>query len=148
MNLSNPRQAHDKVYTDRTSTDSDSTAAQRMKWRNHAQVISPTYERENPFDRLELSLEKTVDERAGNGNEEKDAEAGNNGDDGDDGNDGDNGVEEDEAEAHKKNLSFRERIRHFTWTWFTMTMATGGIANVLYSGMYIPIPLFDITTLT
>jgi hypothetical protein len=29
-------------------------------------------------------------------------------------------------------LPVRERIRHFTWTWFTMTMATGGIANVLY----------------
>lgn len=29
-------------------------------------------------------------------------------------------------------LPFRERMRHFTWTWFTMTMATGGIANVLY----------------
>ncbi|KAF2097117.1 C4-dicarboxylate transporter/malic acid transport protein, partial [Rhizodiscina lignyota] len=29
-------------------------------------------------------------------------------------------------------LKFRERVKHFTWTWFTMTMATGGIANVLY----------------
>lgn len=32
-------------------------------------------------------------------------------------------------------IGFRRRIRHFTWTWFTMTMATGGIANVLYTGM-------------
>lgn len=31
-------------------------------------------------------------------------------------------------------LHWRERIRHFTWTFFTMTMATGGIANVLYTG--------------
>lgn len=31
-------------------------------------------------------------------------------------------------------LSLRERLRHFTWTWFTMTMATGGIANVLHTG--------------
>ena len=31
-------------------------------------------------------------------------------------------------------LHWRERIRHFTWTFFTMTMATGGIANVLYNG--------------
>jgi hypothetical protein len=29
-------------------------------------------------------------------------------------------------------LAIKERVRHFTWTWFTMTMATGGIANVLY----------------
>jgi hypothetical protein len=133
MNLSSLRQAHEKADTDKTSTDSDSTAAQRMKWRDHAQVISPTYERENPFENLDLSLEKTVDERAVNGNEEgSEAE-----------NDGDNGVEEDEAEAQKENLSFRERIRHFTWTWFTMTMATGGIANVLYSGMCTPVPLFE-----
>ena len=31
-------------------------------------------------------------------------------------------------------LHWKERIRHFTWTFFAMTMATGGIANVLYSG--------------
>lgn len=31
-------------------------------------------------------------------------------------------------------LEWRERIRHFTWTFFTMTMATGGIANLLYAG--------------
>jgi hypothetical protein len=33
-------------------------------------------------------------------------------------------------------LAIRERLRHFTWTWFTMTMATGGIANVLYENNY------------
>ena len=32
-------------------------------------------------------------------------------------------------------LHWRERIRHFTWTFFTLTMATGGIANVLYEGI-------------
>ena len=31
-------------------------------------------------------------------------------------------------------LHWRERIRHYTWTFFTITMATGGIANVLYTG--------------
>ena len=31
-------------------------------------------------------------------------------------------------------LQWKERVRHYTWTFFTMTMATGGIANVLYSG--------------
>ena len=31
-------------------------------------------------------------------------------------------------------LHWRERARHFTWTFFTMTMATGGISNVLYNG--------------
>ena len=33
-------------------------------------------------------------------------------------------------------LEWHERIRHYTWTWFTMTMATGGIANVLYTGIW------------
>lgn len=31
-------------------------------------------------------------------------------------------------------LEWKERIRHYTWTFFTITMATGGIANVIYSG--------------
>ncbi|KAI8634337.1 voltage-dependent anion channel-domain-containing protein [Xylariaceae sp. FL1651] len=30
-------------------------------------------------------------------------------------------------------IGIRERICCFQWTWFTMTMATGGVANVLYS---------------
>ena len=31
-------------------------------------------------------------------------------------------------------LSWKQRIRHITWAFFTLTMATGGIANVLCSG--------------
>ncbi|KAL9025454.1 MAG: hypothetical protein Q9196_005726 [Gyalolechia fulgens] len=37
-------------------------------------------------------------------------------------------------------LHWRKRIRHYTWTFFTMTMATGGIANVLYTGEPLPTP--------
>lgn len=39
------------------------------------------------------------------------------------------------SERLLEKLQWRERIRHYTWTFFTMTMATGGIANVLYTGM-------------
>lgn len=40
-------------------------------------------------------------------------------------------------ESHGLTLSWKERIRHFTWTWFCMSMATGQIANVLYKGEFI-----------
>ena len=41
-----------------------------------------------------------------------------------------------EAVEAERTLPWRERIKHFTWTWFTMTMATGQMANVLYSGTF------------
>ncbi|KAL4994800.1 voltage-dependent anion channel-domain-containing protein [Aspergillus recurvatus] len=33
-------------------------------------------------------------------------------------------------------LNWKKRIRHFTWAFFTLTMATGGIANVIYTIPY------------
>lgn len=33
-------------------------------------------------------------------------------------------------------LSWKKRIRHVTWAYFTLTMATGGLANVLYQGAH------------
>lgn len=35
-------------------------------------------------------------------------------------------------------LSWRKRIKHVTWAYFTITMATGGIANVLSRGLSTP----------
>jgi hypothetical protein len=32
-----------------------------------------------------------------------------------------------------RRVSIRDRICCYQWTWFTMTMATGGVANVMYS---------------
>jgi hypothetical protein len=48
------------------------------------------------------------------------------------------GGRDDPGEVNTKTkIGFRGRIRHFTWTWFTMTMATGGISNVLYTGEWL-----------
>src|SRR2546423_1771754 len=33
-----------------------------------------------------------------------------------------------------KNLTWKQRIKHVTWPYFTLTMATGGIANVISTG--------------
>ncbi|KEF59092.1 uncharacterized protein A1O9_03936 [Exophiala aquamarina CBS 119918] len=35
-----------------------------------------------------------------------------------------------------KTLPLKKRLKHVTWAWFTITMATGGIANALYSVPY------------
>jgi hypothetical protein len=39
-----------------------------------------------------------------------------------------------DTEASAASLSWRKRIRHFTWAFFTLSMSTGGIANALYNG--------------
>jgi hypothetical protein len=44
--------------------------------------------------------------------------------------DADSGREED---TNSRKVGIRDRVGCYTWTWFTMTMATGGIANVLHS---------------
>jgi hypothetical protein len=40
------------------------------------------------------------------------------------------------TESSAGKLSWKKRIRHFTWAFFTLTMATGGIANVIYSSKF------------
>lgn len=36
--------------------------------------------------------------------------------------------------VHDEHLPWRERVKHTSWAWFAMTMATGGLANVLHAG--------------
>ncbi|KAJ5480947.1 hypothetical protein N7539_006841 [Penicillium diatomitis] len=40
------------------------------------------------------------------------------------------------TDASAKKLSWKKRIRHITWAYFTLTMATGGLANVLSTVPY------------
>ncbi|CAL5869375.1 uncharacterized protein PFLUO_LOCUS3604 [Penicillium psychrofluorescens] len=40
------------------------------------------------------------------------------------------------TDASATSLSWKKRIRHVTWAYFTLTMATGGLANVLYQVPY------------
>ncbi|CAI6340368.1 unnamed protein product [Periconia digitata] len=140
----------------RTATaDSYLTAEDRLQWRNEQPMASPFVDPNNtdtnPFDRhYEQELSKrqareaedtqwggnrhsfedtppdTEHESDGAAHNEhhRDAEK----------------VGEEEAASEENSgeekMSWRERTRHFTWTWFAMTMATGGIANVFYTVPY------------
>jgi hypothetical protein len=46
---------------------------------------------------------------------------------------GGSGGGEQVEEKKPRTVGFRDRVGCYTWTWFTMNMATGGIANVLHS---------------
>ncbi|KAF2267941.1 hypothetical protein CC78DRAFT_565743 [Lojkania enalia] len=117
-----------------TSNGSDSSSAERLQWRNQPPLHTPNFEVLNPFEDQFLQLEKTEDtsERGPSRTSDEPVEVRETKEDHRGAEIG-QGVEEDAREKGKLILSFRERIRHFTWTWFTMTMATGGIANALYT---------------
>lgn len=155
------------------SRESQRSAQERLQWRNREPIASPFVNpdstEQNPFDRY---YEQAFEDRAANDSEKTDMTgdqvleekmepkptgSGSGGSEGalgnhddDDDREGDphagggEGETEGEGRFGKPHLSWRERIRHFTWTWFTMTMATGGIANVLYTGMISPFLRFFI----
>ncbi|THW06107.1 putative C4-dicarboxylate/malic acid transporter [Aureobasidium pullulans] len=60
---------------------------------------------------------------------------------------------EADLNGNKILLTLKERVRHFVWTWFTMTMATGQLANVIltvpyeFHGQYAIGSIFFITNL-
>lgn len=43
--------------------------------------------------------------------------------------------QENEDTPTQSKVGIRDRVGCLTWTWFTLTMATGGIANVLHSSI-------------
>ncbi|KAI8937211.1 hypothetical protein NX059_006419 [Plenodomus lindquistii] len=130
----------------RTSIDSTSSAAERLQWRNHAAVLTPSaqLEERDPFSDLTFSKTEQDSQNAQDHPYENDRpqEAHHiNTTSHPSTSDEESTINDDTNSTHpptttttrRKTLSFKQRIRHFTWTWFTLTMATGGIANVLYT---------------
>jgi hypothetical protein len=132
--------------TSTASTESQSSAAERLRWRNHPPLSTPIPDLAdcNPFEQAQndhprlakagTSRERGQERNSLSADAEKSSVT-------DQGTEGGNGVydpgqsqEDEDEEDEQGKMRFRDRIRHFTWTWFTMTMATGGIANVLYTG--------------
>lgn len=117
-----------------------------MKWRDQPPLMTPQFPEwgeGNPFEHqhaLNLeAIEKSDFERAQEPQDEYSADAEKSDasrakeNDASNARDAPRTQQVDREERAQKQLSWRERIRHFTWTWFTMTMATGGIANALYT---------------
>ncbi|KAL5372423.1 hypothetical protein DPSP01_013530 [Paraphaeosphaeria sporulosa] len=132
----------------RSSIGSTSSAAERLRWRNHPEVTSPGFDRSNPFEDDHVAGQdsfptisdnddfenedsaKDHDYEKQNSRRDNQIERGAH-----ERGAGDMGVLQgtEKESDERRRLSWRERMRHFTWTWFCMTMATGGIANVLYT---------------
>jgi hypothetical protein len=143
------QQAQLQIPFRRSSVESTSSAAERLRWRNHPEVTSPCLDRSNPFEDDHVVSQELSSSIAKNDGFESDDIASDH-DEEKNGHMEDQEVEKDAQEQgagdlgvldgaekesdERRRLSWRERVRHFTWTWFCMTMATGGIANVLYTG--------------
>lgn len=114
----------------------DATLEDRLNWRSHSPIISPSLERENPFEQNfgHAGHPVRLDQRDTENNDRHEGQLSGSGIPADSDEREDLKEQEDVSRAKTK-LSWRERVRHFTWTWFTMTMATGGLANVMYTGM-------------
>lgn len=114
----------------RSSQETDTSANERLQWRNHPQVLTPNPEKveKDPFDALVVAppIQNEDADVSGSSHEATQSQR------------TPKPVQEKRRDSSrgKASLSWRQRIRHFTWTWFTLTMATGGIANVLYTVPY------------
>lgn len=96
---------------------STSSATERLQWRNHAAVLTPSAQSDNPFNNIHLT---TTHRTASHPPTPAD-------------NATTTTTTTTTPSPQPLTLTFKQRIRHFTWTWFTLTMATGGLANVLYT---------------